>query len=578
MTANDPLSRIHLQVMWNRLLAVVEEQAQTLIRTGFSTSTREAGDVSAGVFDLQGRMLAQAVTGTPGHVNSMANSVVHFLAKYPLSDMRPGDVYVTNDPWMGTGHLNDFTVVTPTYRHGRIVALFASTSHVVDIGGRGVSTEGRQVYEEGINIPICKLADQGKMNELLLEIIRVNVRLPIQVIGDLYSLAACNDTGSARLNAMMDEFGIDSIERLGGFILERSEAATLEAIRKLPAGTYRNRMTVDGYEKPIEFVCTMTIGNDGIDVDFAGTSAMSVFGINVPICYTQAYASFGVKCIVAPRIPNNAASLAPIRVTAPEGSILNALHPAPVAARSVTGHMLPDMVFGCLHQAVKGQVPAEGTSCLWNLRLMGGRGRVAWDPAELADATPFDVYSFHSGGAGARPNQDGLSATPFPSGVRNVPVEVTESICPIVFWRKEYRADSGGAGRSRGGAGQVIEVANREPYAFAHGAQYDRVKFPPRGREGGGPGALGRVRLASGKELAGKGHHTIAPGEHLVVEMPGGAGYGDPRERPAAKVARDVLDGLVSIEAARRDYGVVCDRRGRVDEAETAVLRAAAAE
>ena len=578
MTANDPLVEIQSQVMWNRLIAVVEEQAQTLVRTAFSTPSREAGDISAGVFDLEGRMLAQAVTGTPGHVNSMARAVGHFLAKYPAASMQPGDVYVTNDPWMGTGHLNDFTVVSPAFHRERLVALFACTCHVVDIGGRGVSTEGRQVYEEGINIPICKLAEGGRMNELLLDIIRVNVRLPVQVVGDLYSLAACNDTGARRLSDMLDEFGLASIDRLGAYILERSEAATLEAIRKLPAGVYRNRMTADGYEKPIEFHCTMTIGDTGIDIDFAGTSPISAHGINVPMVYTEAYASFGVKCIVAPRIPNNHASLAPIRVTAPEGSILNAPHPAPVAARSVTGHMLPDMVFGCLHQAIPGQVPAEGTSCLWNLRLMGGRGRVNWDPAQLMQATAFDVMSFHSGGAGARPERDGLSATPFPSGVKNVPVEVTETISPVVFWRKEYRADSGGAGLSRGGLGQAIEVANGEGHAFALGAAFDRVVHAPRGREGGGDGALGRVRLATGAQFPGKGHHTVPPGERLIIEMPGGAGYGDPRRRPAAKVAADVRNGLVSIEAARQRYGVVCDLQGRIDEPATASLRAAAAE
>jgi N-methylhydantoinase B len=567
------LSEITLSVLWNRLIAVVEEQAQTLIRTAFSTSTREAGDLSAGVFLTDGRMVAQAVTGTPGHVNSMAAAVGHFLNKFPAATMQPGDVYVTNDPWMGTGHLHDFTVVTPTFRRGELVALFACTSHVVDIGGIGLSTEGRQIYHEGLYVPIVKLAEQGKINELLLEIVRSNVREPIQVEGDLYSLAACNDTGSARLVEMMDEFDIDRLDELGAHIIERSHAAMLAAVRKLPFGTYRNRMTIDGYDRPLDLVAALTISDRGIDVDFSGTSPISEYAINVPLCYTEAYASFGVRCIVGADIPNNAGSLAAVRVTAPVGAILNAVHPAPVAARHIIGQMLPDTVFGCLHQAVAGGVPAEGTSCLWNLRMAGGQGIVAGDPALLSNATRFNTTSFHSGGTGGRPTKDGLSATAFPSGVRNVPIEITESITPLVFWRKEYRTDSGGAGRQRGGLGQVMEIANGEDAPFSLSATFDRIVHPPRGREGGHDGTTGRVGLASGPKLRGMGRQTIPAGDRLVVEFPGGGGYGDPTERDAARVAEDVLNGFVTAEAARTLYLVALTEDGSVDADATRRLR-----
>jgi N-methylhydantoinase B len=555
------LSEITLSVLWNRLIAVVEEQAQTLIRTAFSTSTREAGDLSAGVFLTDGRMVAQAVTGTPGHVNSMAAAVGHFLNKFPAATMQPGDVYVTNDPWMGTGHLHDFTVVTPTFRRGELVALFACTSHVVDIGGIGLSTEGRQIYHEGLYVPIVKLAEQGKINELLLEIVRSNVREPIQVEGDLYSLAACNDTGSARLVEMMDEFDIDRLDELGAHIIERSHAAMLAAVRKLPFGTYRNRMTIDGYDRPLDLVAALTISDRGIDVDFSGTSPISEYAINVPLCYTEAYASFGVRCIVGADIPNNAGSLAAVRVTAPVGAILNAVHPAPVAARHIIGQMLPDTVFGCLHQAVAGGVPAEGTSCLWNLRMAGGQGIVAGDPALLSNATRFNTTSFHSGGTGGRPTKDGLSATAFPSGVRNVPIEITESITPLVFWRKEYRTDSGGAGRQRGGLGQVMEIANGEDAPFSLSATFDRI------------GTTGRVGLASGPKLRGMGRQTIPAGDRLVVEFPGGGGYGDPTERDAARVAEDVLNGFVTADAARTLYLVALAEDGSVDADATRRLR-----
>ncbi len=569
----DPMLMIHQQIMWDRLIAVVEEQAQTLIRIGFSTSTREAGDVSAGVFDTAGRMLAQAITGTPGHVNSMARAVVHFLAAFPAITMQPGDIFITNDPWKGTGHLHDFTVVTPVFRGDRLVALFASTCHVIDIGGRGMGPDARQIFEEGLYVPIMRFASASGVNETLIEIVKANVREPVQVVGDIYSLAGCNDVGSRQLLAMMDEFGIDSLDRLGEHILERSRSATLEAIRKLPKGTFRNAMRIDGYDKPLDLVAAMTIGDDGIDVDFSGTSPPSSFGINVPFCYTEAYASFGVKCIIAPKVPNNEGSLALLRMHAPENCILNALHPFPVATRHVIGQMLPDLVIGCLNQALDDQVPAEGTSCLWNLFAFGGSSQIDADSAEMMKARVFNVMSFHSGGTGARPGKDGLSATAFPSGVRNVPVEVTEAMSPLLIRRKEYRIDSGGAGRYRGGLGQVMEVVTLDDAAFAISANYDRVVYPPRGRNGGKDGKPGVLSLGSGAMLKSKGQQTIPKTEAVIIEMPGGGGLGDPFERDPMKVAEDVDLGLVSRQAAERDYGVMLRDDHTVDHDATASRR-----
>ena len=334
MKKNSPLEQIHMQIMWNRLISVVEEQAQTLMRTAFSPTVREAGDLSAGVFDLSGRMLAQAVTGTPGHVNAMAASVGFFLEKFPIESMSEGDVYITNDPWKGTGHLLDFTLVTPTFRDGKPVALFASTSHVVDVGGVGFGADGRQVYEEGIRIPIMALAKKGEINRSLIEIVKTNVREPIQVEGDLYSLAACNETGSDRLLAMMKEFDLERVDELADYVIANSHQAMLEEIRRLPFGTYRNAMRIDGYEKPLDLVAALTIGEDGIDLDFTGTSPVSTYGINVPLTYTQAYGSFGVRCIVGGTVPNNAGSLAPVRVSCATGLYLE-------RAGTLRGHRSP---------------------------------------------------------------------------------------------------------------------------------------------------------------------------------------------------------------------------------------------
>jgi N-methylhydantoinase B len=371
--------------------------------------------------------------------------------------MAPGDVFITNDPWQTSGHLHDITVVTPTFYRDRLVGLFANTCHVVDIGGRGFSPDARQVYEEGLNIPIMPLFRRGEVNETLLEIVRTNVREPRQVVGDIFSFAAANDTGSKRLCAMMEEFDIDSLDDLAEFIIENSRLATIERIRALPQGTYHNELTMDGYEQPVTLRAALSVGEDHIHVDYTGTSPASSHGINVVLNYTKAYTCFGVKCAVAPDIPNNHGSLLPITFSAPEGSILNAPRPYAVAARHIIGHLLPDTVLGCLHQVLPGGVQAEGAASLWNIQLRGGPS--VSPNSGYADHIPeFELLHFNSGGSGARPTKDGMSATAFPSGVRGMPVEASEAITPVIFWRKEFREDSGGAGTYRGGMGQVIEI------------------------------------------------------------------------------------------------------------------------
>jgi N-methylhydantoinase B len=536
--------------MWNRLIAVVEEQAQTLMRTAFSPIVREAGDLSAGVFDLHGRMLAQAVTGTPGHVNSMAESVKHFIRHFPTATMKPGDIYITNDPWMGTGHTNDFVLTTPCFKDGRLVALFSCTSHLTDIGGIGFGPDATDVFMEGLYIPMLKLADQGRMNETLLAMIRANTRLPVDTEGDVYSLAGCNDIGCRRLVEMMAEFELADLDTLSTFILERSREAVLGEVARLPKGTWRNEMMVDGYDAPIKLVATTTVSDTGIHVDYAGTDPQVRRGINVPIAYTTAYTVFGLGCVVSARIPNNAGSLAPLTVSAPPGTILNAQKPAPVLLRHVIGQMLPDMAFGCLRQAIPDRVPAEGTSCLWNLNM---RGAVAGGDGGNYG---FTITVTSNGGTGARPQADGLSATAYPSGVRGTPVEIAESIAPLIFWKKELRPDSGGAGTRRGGLGQTIEIGSSIDKPFDLLAAYDRIDYPPRGRDGGGNGTPGYVGLKSGAALKGKGTQTIPAHDRLVVMTPGGGGLGDPRRRDRQHVTDDVAEGLVSSATAERTYGM----------------------
>jgi N-methylhydantoinase B len=538
---------IRNQVMWERLLNVVEEQARTMMRVAFSPVVREAGDLSAGVFNPQGELLAQAVTGTPGHINSMARSVRHFMAEIPPPEMRPGDSYVTNDPWKGTGHLFDLTVVTPAFYRGRLVALFACTAHVADIGGNGPDPTSRDVLAEGLFIPIMPLCSQGTMNAWLMRLMRANSREPDRLEGDVYALLASNESASRRLIRMMDEYELDSLDDLSRHILESSDRSMAAAIARLPRGTWQHALRIDGYDTPIDLVTTLTIDGETIAIDYAGTSPVSRYGINCPMCYTDAYTSFGVKCLVAPRLVNNAAVLARIKVTAPENTIVNALYPAPVTARAMLGQMLPDAAFGCFAKAMPDEVPAEGTGASWSLRL--GRVRGLGGAAHK----PFMSTNFQSGGMGGHPEHDGLSATAFPSGVRSIAIEITEAMTPLVFWRRELRCDSGGAGRHRGGLGQVIEVSSRDDGPFALFARFQRVAFPPAGRNGGQDGAAGRVHLKSGKKLD-SGMQVIPAGERLVVEMPGGGGFGRPEDRDPNSIARDVANGFVSRGAARGIY------------------------
>ncbi|MCY4221797.1 MAG: hydantoinase B/oxoprolinase family protein, partial [Thiotrichales bacterium] len=455
MTERD---EIRNQMVWSRLISAIEEQAQTVIRTAFSQSVRECGDLSAGVFNRRGQMVAQAVTGTPGHVNSMAICIGHFLEAFPIDTMRPGDVFVTNDPWLSVGHYHDVTVVTPAFYRGRAVGLLANTCHIVDMGGRGFGPDARQCYEEGINIPIMHLARGGVVNEDLMGLLRTNVRNATDMEGDFYAMMACNDEGARRLVAMLEEFDLDDIEIIGDYIIGRSRDAIRTAIRALPDGRFRHATELDGFDEPIRICAELTVDGDAVHVDYTGSSPASPFGINLVHNFTLAYTAFGVNCIVGPEVPCNAGSLEPTTVSAPPGSILNALRPMPVSARHVIGQMLPDVVFGCLAQIVPERVPAEGAGAMWNPMIRGGATAVEPDIAAGAAvlSRDYDVILFNSGGSGGRPAMDGLSTTAFPSGVRTPPVEAVETSFPLLVWRKEYREGSGGPGRCRGGLGQRL--------------------------------------------------------------------------------------------------------------------------
>ncbi len=554
------------QVMWNRLISVVEEQAQALVRTAFSTSVREAGDLSAGVYNSAGEMLAQAVTGTPGHVNAMADAVGHFIRRIGAADMLEGDVYLTNDPWEGTGHKHDITVVTPSFFDSALIGFFACTAHVTDIGGRGFGADANDIHEEGLAIPIMKFADKGVVDATLVQIIRANVREPNELLGDIYALASCNEIGHRRLIEMLKEFGLGDLGSISEFILSRSRKATLERINALKPGTASGEMRIDGYSQPVDLKVKLTIKKDAIISDWEGTSGLDKKGINVPLVYTKAYACYALKCAIAPDIPNNAASLEPFKIVAPTNSIVNAVSPAPVALRHVIGHMVPDTVYNALEKLLPGVVPAEGAGCLCNFQ-MSLRPRT--DEPAPKHAVRREVLTFNSGGSGARPTLDGMSATAFPSGVMTMPVEATEQVGPVIIWRKELRADSGGAGQFRGGLGQYMDVGAREGHEFDISAMFDRVDHPALGRHGGQPGGATTIVRSDGEAMQGKGKQFIPHGVRVEMAFPGGAGYGKPSGRDVDALKRDIAMGYITAEHAAEHYNFPASEATAIIKAST---------
>ena len=557
-------SKVSFQVMWNRLISIVEEQAQALVRTAFSTSVREAGDLSAGVYNRHGEMIAQAVTGTPGHVNAMADSVAHFIRRIQVVNMFEGDIYITNDPWEGTGHLHDITVVTPSFFAGHLVGFFACTAHIVDIGGRGFGADANSVYEEGLYIPIMKFVDKGEVNQTLIAIVRGNVREPDQVVGDIFALGTCNEIGHRRLVEMMNEFELSKLEEVSEFIFENSKSATLDKINALPRKTENGFMQIDGYQSYIDLKVKLSVVQDEILCDFDGTSGVDKKGINVPLVYTKAYACYALKCAIAPEIPNNAASLAPFKITAPEGCILNAKHPAPVALRHVIGHLIPDTVYAALDKILPDTVPSEGAGSLCNFQVSL---RPSSNDTTSIVRKRAEVLMFNSGGSGARPQLDGMNATAFPSGVMTMPIEATEHTGPVIIWRKELRPDSGGAGKFRGGLGQFIEIGSYDGYEFDVSLMFDRVFHPAQGRKGGMPGGATVVCKDDGAKMRGKGVQLVEEGRRVQMSLPGGAGYGSPVDRDRQAIIRDVILGYVSVESSKKYYDLSSEEVTLIEDA-----------
>ncbi len=521
------LDGIELEILWSNLIGIVSEQAKALQRIAFSPVVREAGDLASGLFDAKGRMVAQANTGTPGHINSLAAAGGH-LHRLFEGKLAPGDIVVTNDPWLSAGHFFDITILSPIFneRTGEqpeLIGYLGSTIHHTDIGGYGIGAGARDVHEEGLWIPPLKLYERGEPNATLHDIIRRNVRTPDHVFGDLAAQVSSGKAGGERLVAMCKRYKLANIETLSDEIIRRSEAATRAAIRKLKAGTYHgeSRFDVPGGEViTLKSAVTIDPLAGEISIDFAGSSDASPSGINVVLNYTHAYSTFAIRSCLNPELPNNHGSLAPIKVTAPVGSIVNAVYPVPVAARHVVGMYVPMPILKALHQVMPERVLAEGAGAVWTFQIQGKR----------ADGAPFTSSMFsYSGGMGARATKPGPDATCYPTGVSAVPIEILEATMPIMFDRKELRLDSGGAGRSRGGDGQIIQFQMRTQAPWLLNAVPSRLASGPEGLDGGECGAGGKF-LINGKPVSEAGKMMLKPSDVVMFETPGGGGYGAPAD------------------------------------------------
>lgn len=546
MQVFDPIT---LKILWERLISISAEMAATLVRTSFSTIVREANDYACVLLDAQGNSLVQAEHSIPSFIGTMPITAKHFLKKYPPETLEPGDSLITNDPWLATGHLPDMSIATPIFYRGELVALAGTVAHVPDIGGvfgRGLT---REVYEEGLRIPITKLFHRGEPNETLFEVIRENVRVPEQTIGDILGIVAANKRGAERLVAFMEEEHLDNLTPLVQEIHLRSEEAMRSAIKAMPDGEYFGEITVDGYDSPIHVQARVTIQGDNIEIDYTGSSPQVPWAINSVMNYTFAYTAYIIKCVTVPTLPNNEGCFRPIRVIAPPGSIMNATPPAPTISRQVLGHIAHGALFSALAQAIPDRVMAHSGSAPLTTHSFVGIGR---------NGRPFVQIVTANGGTGACPQKDGESAS-FPSNLSNTPVEMMEADAPLLVGEKSLIPESAGAGRFRGGWGQRMSFQNLAEEPITHGLLLNRLNYPAQGLLGGKPGAPNRIWLNEAPHPQPRGRWVMQPGDRVTLEYPGGGGLHDPFTRDPQLVLRDVQNGLLSVEKAAEEYGVVID-------------------
>lgn len=539
----EDFDAISLGVLWDRLIAIANETVETLVRTSFSSIVRENYDLACVLFDGEGNLLAQGSFGQPVFIGTGPQTLRHMLARFPADTLEPGDVIFTNDAWKGTGHLWDVNVMSPVFRDGRITGYVLSISHLPDIGGRGISAENNEIYEEGLQIPICKLVRVGKPNEELIELIRANVRVNEQVIGDIMANVTCTQVGARLMLELMEEYGLDDLQPLSQGIIRQSEQAMRAKIRAIPDGVYTHSFKVEAFAEPVTLACRVEVTGERLHVDFTGTSSQLRAGINVPLCYTRAMTAYAVKCLILPDVPNNEGSVNPVELSAPEGCILNAQLPAATGARLLVGHFVVPLIFGALAQALPDAVQA-------NPGMMNALNMVGVGP----DGRQFSTLFFASGALGAMKGQDGLSATPAPASMMTMPAETWETLTGITVVERHLRPDSGGAGEWRGGLGQRIVLRNDTKAPVHVAILGSRTDYPAQGFHGGRSGGK-RYFEINGKTVHPKARYQLSIGATLTINDAGGGGFGDPVRRDPERLDHDIAEGFVSESGAMNDYG-----------------------
>jgi N-methylhydantoinase B len=518
------LDPVTVEVLWTRLISGVDEAALTLHRTSFSTVVRESHDYTCMVLDPDGRAVAQATRSIPSFIGTLPMSVRAFLKRFPGETLRPGDVIISNDPWIGTGHLPDLTLAAPIFHGDRLIGFAGVIAHMTDIGGRRRAPDNRDIYEEGLQIPIAKLYEAGRRNETLFDIIERNVRVPGEVLGDIHAMVGATEKMQQAVDRLVREYDLPDLALLTDEIIGRTDRAMRAAIRGVPDGTYHSVTMIDTFDfnHPLRMECTIRVSGDEMHVDFTGSSPQNPSPLNSVLGYTRAYSTYALKCVLLPDVPNNEGNVLAISIDAPVGSFLNPRYPAAVEARATVGHYATSAVLNTLAIALPERVPAESGIPLHGFAVSGEH-----------NGERFSSIFFYSGGQGARPTQDGLATLSFPTNVSNTPVEILERKLPLRIVEKSLIEGSGGAGRWRGGCGQrvVVEVTNPEGLTATLLSQ--RVRFPPVGRQGGEPGALERV-LLNGEPVQGDKPFRLKMRDVFTLELPGGGGWGPASEHPAA--------------------------------------------
>jgi N-methylhydantoinase B len=547
---SDTYDPISLEIIWNRLVSIVDEAAATLVRTSFSTVLRESNDFACVLLDAKGNSLAQSTLSVPSFIGTLPLSLKRFLEIFPAETLAPGDVIVSNDPWICSGHLPDVTMTIPIFKGERLLAFAGCIGHVPDMGGRIRSGDSMEIYEEGLQIPPSKLMKAGLWNDDLVSVILRNVRVPDMVLGDFRALIASGETLGKRLIDLMEEQDIDDLEPLARTIQQTSEKAIRNAIRELPDGSYGQEIWMDGFDEPLNIKLRLDINKDRIICDYSGTAPQINRGLNTVLNYTYAYTVYPLKCAIYPTVPNNEGCFRPFKVTAPEGSLLNPTYPAAVGGRAMVGHYLTTAVFGALQKVIPERIQADTGSPLWCVNFAGTH-----------QGKKYATLFFLNGGQGASPHKDGISALSYPSNISNTPVEIVENSIPVMIHKKDLRADSAGAGQWRGGLGQEVEIELIGDSPCTVAFLSERIKFAPQGMNRGKPGQTGKLEL-NGKWIHPKTNIVIQPHDILTLWTPGGAGFWDPKKRDPERIERDVKNDMISRAMAKADYGVEVAENG----------------